>query len=172
MKSKTPFSVNLEVTVPRIAFAASKSPGEQRETRPVGSTSEDEEQVRLSSIGEQQQIISSETSAHIIHAIRFHMFRLQFTLVGRPLLLQVLRRWKKPTKEDQRKENTSIEDYERLYTTAASAFTVEFRSQSDTDEKMPSGRGGQALWPGLNHIIIYLDTEGTPSNYSIDGAQG
>ena len=163
MQSDTTYIVNLEVTVPRIVFATGKSHEAQY-------TNDDEEQVYLMPVGDQQQPGTAETSVHMIHTIRFRLFRIQLPALGRPLLFQVLRRWHKSADVGQGKKNISQERDQRLYVTDAATFSVEFRSQSDTSEKTSSQATAQAIHPGLNQVIIYLNHERVPGSYTIDGA--
>ncbi len=157
MQSGTAHIVNLEVTVPRIAFATGKG-------QEAHDPDDDEEQVYLTPVGTQQQLSTGEISTHMIHTIRFRLFRIQLPALGRPLLFQVLRRWHKPVDGGPARRD------ERLYVSDAATFSVEFLPQSDASEKVSLQATGQAMHPGLNHIIIYLDNEGTPSSYTIDGA--
>ena len=174
MESDTLPIVSLEVTVPRIVFATGTSSTGQGETLPIQHqyTDEDEEQVRLVPIGGQRQDIAGETSAHMIHAIRFRLFRMQVLAQGQRLLLQILRPWRKPIAESQGKENAPTAEHGQAYISAVSALSVEFRRRNNAAEKTLPEMAGQGIRAGLNHVIIYLDSEGTPSSYNIDGAQG
>jgi hypothetical protein len=157
MQSDTTHIVNLEVTVPRIVFATGKG-------HEAHAPDDDEEQVHLRPVGTQQQLSTGEISAHMIHAIRFRLFRTQLPALGRPLLFQVLRRWHKPV------DGNLVRRDKRLYVSDTVTFSVEFLPQSDTSEKASLQATRQAIHPGLNYIIIYLNDEGTPSSYTIDGA--
>jgi len=50
------------------------------------------------------------------------------------------------------------------------AFSIEFRSSSEIVETTVAV-STPALIPGLNRVVFYLDNEGTPAGYSIDGAE-
>jgi hypothetical protein len=50
------------------------------------------------------------------------------------------------------------------------AFSVEFRSSSEIVETTVA-LSTPTLIPGMNRVVIYLDYEGTPAGYSIDGAE-
>ncbi len=156
MQSDTTHIVNLEATVPRIVFARGKG-------HEAHYPDDDEEQVYLTPVGTQQQLSTGETSIHMIHAIRFRLFRTQLPALGRPLLFQVLRRWHKSV------DGSLARSDERLYVSDTVIFSVEFLPQSDASEKASLQATRQAIHPGLNHIIIYLNDEGTPSSYTIDG---
>ncbi len=157
MQSDTTHIVNLEVTVPRIVFATGKG-------HEAHYPDDDEEQVHLTPVGAQQQLSTGETSAYMIHAIRFRLFRTQLPALGRPLLFQVLRRWHKSV------DGSLARGDERLYVSNTVIFSVEFLPQSDASENASLQATRQAIHPGLNHIIIYLNDEGIPSSYTIDGA--
>jgi hypothetical protein len=92
---------------------------------------------------------------------------------GQPFLLQVLRRYNEYIGKKRRKRNLIKEDNahaSQLYVTGAMAFSIEFRSSSEIVETTVAA-SNPALIPGLNRVVIYLDNEGTPAGYSIDGAE-
>src|SRR5258706_14532651 len=81
MNGEAPLGVNLEITVPRIVLSVTKQQDSEAE------------QVRLSLAGlGQPQIIVSAGTPRIGHAIKFCLFRLKLLEMGKPLLLQLLRR--------------------------------------------------------------------------------
>ena len=63
---------------------------------------------------------------------------------------------------------------EQLYATDAMAFSVKFRSSSEiveTSVAASTAISTPTLIPGLNRVVIYLNNEGTPAGYSIDGTE-
>ena len=158
--------VNLEVTVPRLILPIP--------SLDLGATSDEAEQVRLSSIDaqetsalawhDQQPIAVGEAIASATYAAQQEPFRLfaikHIQTYGQALLLQILRLWKR---RDQTQRGTATE---AAHLTDELLFTVEVR-QSES----PSEETSRTPFPGRKQVIIFLDEEGIPNNYSIDGAE-
>jgi hypothetical protein len=182
-----PQVVNLEITVP--IFPANLHRHEPAQAPATGqysesNESEDVQQVQLVPLGLQQdpslhqrrehQSTPADASVRMIHSILFRIFHLTLPAPGQPFLLQVLRTHnayigKKRRKRTQTKAHTGT-----FYVTDAMAFSVEFRPSGETAEttvtaSTPTSTPG--ILPGMNRVIIYLDNEGTPTGYSIDGAE-
>jgi len=184
MDSDAPPVVNLEVTVPVLPTGLHRhGPMQESATSQYSESieSEEVEQVRLVPIGLQkdpslhqprEQAID-DVPARMIHSILFRVFHLTVPALGQPFLLQVLRRYNEYIGKKRRKRNLIKEDNahaRQLYVTGAMAFSIEFRSSSEIVETTVAV-STPALIPGLNHVVIYLDNEGTPADYSIDGAE-
>ena len=184
MDSDAPPVVNLEVTVPVLPTGLHRhGPMQAPATSQYSESieSEEVEQVRLVPIGLQrdpslhqprEQAIS-DVPARMIHSIRFRVFHLTVPAHGQPFLLQVLRRYNEYIGKKRRKRNLAKEDNahsRQLYVSDAMTYSVEFRSSSEIVETTVA-LSTPTLIPGMNRVVIYLDNEGTPSGYSIDGAE-
>ena len=158
MNGEAPLGVNLEITVPRIVLSVTKQ--QDSEAEKVA------EQVRLSLAGfAQPQIIVSVGTERIAHAIKFSLFRLKLLEMGKPLLLQILRRRNEessPGKQRVANEAFSVAD--------TSAFKLEFRRHGEGTDTMGNTHQ-EPLQAGLNRVVIYLDNDDMPVSYSIDGAE-
>jgi len=188
MDGDTSLVVNLEVTVPRIVLPACLNRHASMQAQATSqysesNESEDVEQVRLVLIGLQQDPalhLSDEQPGgrgdvwtRMAHSIRFRVFHVTVPVHAQPFLFQVLRRCNKYFDKRRPKGNNLKEDnvhVEQLYVTNAMAFSVEFRSSSEIVETNLA-ISTPTLIPGLNRVVIYLDNEGTPAGYSIDGAE-
>jgi len=184
MDSDAPPVVNLEVTVPVLPTGLHRhGPMQVSATSQYSESieSEEVEQVRLVPIGLQKdpslhqprERTIDDVPARMIHSILFRVFHLTVPALGQPFLLQVLRRYNEYIGKKRRKRNLIKEDNahaRQLYVTGAMAFSIEFRSSSEIVETTVAV-STPALIPGLNHVVIYLDNEGTPAGYSIDGAE-
>lgn len=197
MDSDAPPVVNLEVTVPRIVLTAKSSRSGQMEalaTKQQSASSEEEvvEEVRLLPLEsqqntslhqhrEQQRLGMGDVSRHTIRSIRFRVFRFPVLAGAQPFLLQVLRKYnryigKRRWKWINTKENNG--GTVQLIVTDAAAFSVEFRQFPESagvntaaSSSVPGPTTPSSIFPTLNQVVIYLDNEGTPANYSIDGAE-
>ena len=158
--------VNLEVTVPHLILPIP--------SLDFSETSDEAEQVRLSSIDaqetavqaqhDQQPVVVGEATVSATYAAQQEPFRL-FSIKhvqthGQALLLQILRLWKR---RNQRQHGARIQ-LEHL--TDELTFTIEVRQS-----KAPSEETRRISFPGHNQVIIFLDEEGIPTSYSIDGAE-
>ena len=178
--------VNLEVTVPVLPTGLHRhEPIQAPVTRQDSESNESEEAEQVRVIGLQQnssphrpreqRTATGDVPARMIHSIRFRVFHLTMPAQGQPFLLQVLRRYNEHTGKKRRKRNRAKEDNAGSFSmTDALAFSVEFRSSSEIVETpvAPSTpTSTPTLTPGMNRVVIYLDNEGTPASYSIDGAE-
>ncbi len=191
MDSDVSLVVNLEVTVPRIVLPSGLNrhePMQALATKQESESNESEEveQVRLIGLqgdpslhqsGEQQGGIG-DVWTRMVHTIRFRVFRLTLPMYteDQPFLFQVLRRWDKYMGKRRRKRNqANVRAHaEQLYATDAMAFSVKFRSSSEiveTSVAASTAISTPTLIPGLNRVVIYLNNEGTPAGYSIDGTE-
>jgi hypothetical protein len=201
MGSDTPLVVHLEVTVPRIVLSALRGRPMQKESgkaeQDIGSwqsVEEDMEQVRLLLPGQRQDVphqqqhrepqqgITGIASSRMIHTMRFRTFR-----VGLParqnqaFLLQIFRRCDWPnrlsrlTGAKRRKRNNAgaSGDNGQLCVTDELAFSLERRrtEQESAETSSPASSASLMPIPGMNRVVIFLDNEGTPCSYSIDGAE-
>lgn len=168
MKNEAPLIVNLEITVPRIVLSTTKKQSSLAASA-SGEQSRETESVQLLSPGAvQPQVVASEGTERMTHAVKFRLFRLGMLEVGKPLLLQVLRR-----RNEERSLNQRSEKNERFSVTDTSAFTLEFQ-QLDEDPLQATLTGNpqeKPLEAGINRVVVYLDKEGMPASYSIDGAE-
>ena len=158
--------VNLEVTVPRLILPIP--------SLDLSETSDKAEQVRLSSINaqetalqaqhDQQPVVVGEATISATYAAQQEPFRLfsikHVQMHGQTLLLQLLRLWKR---RDQGRGRTATQP---AHLTDELRFTVEVRQS-----QVPSEGTRRTLLPGCNRVIIFLDEEGIPANYSIDEAE-
>lgn len=158
--------MNLEVTVPRLILSIP--------SLDLGATSHDAEQIRLSSIDPQaipalaqhdrQSDSPGEAPASAPYAAQREPFRLfaikHIQTHGQVLLLQIFRLWKR---RDQTRRGTITQP---AHLTDELLFTVEVRQS-----KTPSEGTQPPPFPGRNQVIIFLDEEGIPNSYSIDGAE-
>ncbi len=158
--------VNLEVTVPRLILPVP--------SLDLDATSTEAEQVRLSSIDaqeisalaqhDQQPAPVGEATASATYGARQEPFRLfaikHIQTHGQALLLQILRLWKR---RNQPRRATATQ---QAHLTDELLFTVEVRQS-----KTPAEGTRRTPYPGRNEVIIFLDEEGIPNSYSIDGAE-
>ncbi|MFL5663392.1 MAG: hypothetical protein ACJ8BW_18930 [Ktedonobacteraceae bacterium] len=162
MNDEAPLVVNLEITVPHIVLSVTKQQDSEAE--------KEAEQVRLSLAGfTQPQIIVSAGTERIAHAIKFSLFRLKLLEMGKPHLLQILRR--RNEESSPGKQRVANEDFSVVDT---SVFKLEFRRHNEGADTVIGSTGntqGEPLQAGLNRVVIYLDNEDIPVSYSIDGAE-
>ncbi len=166
--------INLHITVPQIALPLSK-----RRRQLAGDQQHSPEQVRIVPLGSDQQ--HERTGSDMPLAVqkeRFHLFQIKdIPAQGRTLLLQILRRY--PVGNQQAQGERS-EQSEQLRLSDELALTIEVRRSSDLFTSSEPSEPPQAehttsispmLVPGLNTVVIFLDENGIPTNYSIDGAK-
>lgn len=151
--------INLEITVPHISL--SKQHRQKGGDHDKQSTTE---QVHIVFPGLQadqhdRQVI--EASLARIQKERFHIFQVKnLAAQGHTFLLQILRGRR-----------------ERMRPGDELAFTIEFHSTQGSPEiaqgTYPAGPAHIApkVIAGLSTIVIFLDEEGKPGGYSIDGAE-
>lgn len=167
--------INLHITVPQIALPLSK-----RRRQQAGDQQHSTEQVRIVPLGssDQQHERTSSDMPLTVQKERFHLFQIKdIPAQGRTLLLQVLRRY--PV-ENQQAQGERSEQGEQLRVSDELALTIEVRRSSDLFTSSEPSQPSQAehttsispmLVPGLNAVVIFLDENGIPTNYSIDGAK-
>ena len=185
MSQDVSLEVSLQVTVPHIVlpsgntFASIERGWSGSTEHEVERTpDEDQEQVRVLRLPLQSSLSLPEhneqqflTGEAVTYATQrgglFRLFRFKnLPTQGQKLLLQVLRRWK----HGNQPSSTATADRERLWITDELAFSIEFRKIDDTTEKPPAGRVS-VLYAGLNQVVIFLDKDGTPTSYSVNGAE-
>lgn len=112
-----------------------------------------------------KQFIEAKFSPLATHTKRFGMFRAKdIPAQGEILLLRVLRQWiaanhSKPDNTHQQNEQFQLGD--------EIAFSVEFHRIDEATEIAHL----LDLQTGLSRVVIFLDEEGKPCSYSIDGAE-
>ncbi len=157
--------VNLEVTVPRLILPIP--------SLDLNATSAEAEQVRLSSIGVQETSALAQhdqqpatvgqamTSTHTAQQEPFRLFSIKHVQThGQALLLQIVRLWKRRNRAQRGTVTQPAHLIDEL------TFTVEVRQS-----KTPPEGTRRTLFPGCNQVVIFLDEEGIPTNYSIDEAE-
>ncbi|MFL5625269.1 MAG: hypothetical protein ACJ788_06685 [Ktedonobacteraceae bacterium] len=168
MKSEALLIVNLEITVPHIVLSATRKQSSSAASAPGEQRRETERIQLLAPDAVQPQVVASEGTERIAHAVKFCLFRLDMLEVGKPLLLQVLRR-----RNEERSLNQRRESNEGFAVTETSQFTLELRELNRDPLQADLTRDPQekVLEAGINRVVVYLDNEGTPGSYSIDGAE-
>ena len=181
MDSERAQVVNLEVSVPRIILSTGRGrQAQMKELEKAGQAGDGGqdgglEEVRLLPLAFQedtqrrgeQQGLRGEASTRMAHTLHFTLFRMSIAvpMQGQSFLFQVLRKYNEYAGKKRGKWNNAQEDGEQAqqaYVTDASSFSVAFRQLEGTTS---------TLTPGLNQIVIFLDNEGIPVSYSIDGAE-
>ena len=155
--------IKLEVTVPHIVLSLR---GHQVEAEQQHSS----ERLRILHPGRQSGTPPGQYSEFpaLSHDQkgRFRLFQAKDIVVqGGGFLLQILRLY--PT---SRLRGNEEEQVGQLRLSDNLAFTIEYHHVEDSSgaDQVDNARG---LVPGLNSVVIYLDAEGKPCNYSIDGAR-
>jgi hypothetical protein len=158
-------NINLEITVPHIPL--SKQHWQEGGDRDEQSTTE---QVHIVFSGLQAGANAGQHDEQFIEASRariqkerFHIFQVSnLAAQGHTFLLQILR-----GRRDQIRPSDEL------------AFTIEFHGiqdppeiagVEDTDPAGPAHIAPKAI-AGLSTIVIFLDEQGKPGGYSIDGAE-
>jgi hypothetical protein len=158
--------VNLEVTVPRLILPIP--------SLDLDATSTEAEQVRLSSIDaqetsalaqhDQQAVTVGEAMTSATYAAQQESFRLfsikHVQIHGQTLLLQIVRLWKRRNRAQRGTVTQPTHLIDEL------TFTIKVRQS-----KAPSEGTRRTPFPGRNQVVIFLDEEGIPTNYSIDEAE-
>jgi len=160
--------IKLEVTVPHIALSLR---GNQVEERAEADQQDSSERLRILPLGQQSGTTSgqySEFAPALSHDQkgRFRLFQVnEIAAHGGGFLLQILRMY-----PASRQRRNRAEQVGQLRSSDNLAFTIEFRHAGDSLEAAQA-HSSPKLMPGLNSVVIYLDAEGKPGNYSIDGAK-
>lgn len=157
--------VNLEVTVPRLILPIP--------SLDLDATSAEAEQVRLSSIDAQETSALAQrdqqpvtvgqamTSTYAAQQEPFRLFSIKHVQThGQALLLQIVRLWKRRNRAQVGTVTQPVHLIDEL------TFTVEVRQG-----KAPSEGTRRMPFSGRNQVVIFLDEEGIPTNYSIDEAE-
>src|SRR5438105_8565143 len=184
MSSDTPLVVNLEVTVPRIIPAkgpprpgrSGTATGEQRSEH---SQSEDTGEqvciVPLDQPARQHSIPRQEgtlVASHMVHTMPFRLFRLKVPDQAQSFLLQVFRRRNRLISEVGPRNPRS--DTESLYLSDEMALSIEIRHTGEPGsepDRAPTTTPALPIIGGKNRVVMYLNSEGTPESYSIDGVK-
>jgi len=158
--------IHLQITVPHIAFPLDS----QHRQHTEGAAAEDQQRST-----EQVRILAPEVQGEalplVVQAGHFSIFQIKGIVAqGRTLLLQILRKY--PVAKRQGRA-ARTRQFEQLRVSDALAFTVEFRRSGEASEvsQEEQANAPAALTPGLNIVVIFLAEDGTPNNYSIDGAK-
>jgi len=160
--------IKLEVTVPHIALPLSRH---QVENWAEADQQLPSEQLRLLPLGRQTGTTSGQygeftpVPSHDQNG-RFRIFRLNNIVAqGGGFLLQILRMYPTSRQQGNRREQVG-----HLRLSDNLAFTIEFRRTEDSPGA-DQAHNSHSLVPGLNSVVIYLDAEGKPGSYSIDGVK-
>jgi hypothetical protein len=184
MSSDTPLVVNLEVTVPRIILAKDPSrPG----WRGTTTSEQSSEHSQSEDVGEQVRIVpldqpaarlsalqleGTSAESRMIHTISFRLFRLKVPNQAQAFLLQVFRRRGRFISEKRPKPPGS--GIESFYLSDEMALSIEIQHTGEPD-KTPTEptitTPAPPIIAGKNRVILYLNSEGTPASYSIDGVE-
>ena len=161
-------AIKLEVTVPHIVLSLN---GHQVENRAEADQQLPSEQLRLLPLGRQSGTTSGQysefTPAPSHDQIgRFCLFRLNNIVAqGGGFLLQILRMYPISRRQGNRREQVG-----QLRLSDNLAFTIEFCRAEDSPG-VDQAHNSRGLVPGLNSVVVYLDAEGKPGSYSIDGVK-
>ncbi len=157
---------HLQITVPHIALPS----GSQHRPHAEGVAAEDQqrytEQVRILPPG-----VQGEALPLAVQARHFRIFQIKgIAAQGHALMLQILRMY---PGAKQQKHAGRTGQLEQLRLSDVLAFTVEFRRFGETSQVSQAEHANTPaiLTPGLNSVVIFLAEDGTPTNYSIDGAK-
>jgi len=156
----------LQITVPRIAFPSDSQHRQHEEGTAAEDRQRSTEQVRILA-----PEVQGEALPLAVQARHFRIFQIKGIVAqGRTLLLQILRKYPAAKRQEQAGRT---KQFEQLRVSDALAFTVEFRRSGETSEvsQAEQANAPAALTPGLNSVVIFLAEDGTPTNYSIDGAK-
>jgi len=175
--------IHLQITVPHIAFPLDSQHRQHTEGAAAEEQQRSTEQVRILAPEVQSEALpvvplsGTQWSAYryfegnSLQAGHFSIFQIKGIVAqGRTLLLQILRKY--PVAKRQGRA-ARTKQFEQLRVSDALAFTVEFRRSGEASEvsQEEQANAPAALTPGLNTVVIFLAEDGTPSNYSIDGAK-
>lgn len=149
--------VDIEVTVPRILLPPAHT-SDNVET-------DSQERIELAPLSNSsttshtspsiQPITVSDFSTRTAHALLFHIFHLKAVAVhGQPLLLRVLRLLRR---------SAPVTDFQPV---ANMTLSITFRRGT-----VATDTGYQPQQASLHNIVIYLDEDGIPNDYRIDGAE-
>ncbi|MGI9060428.1 MAG: hypothetical protein ACR2H5_17830 [Ktedonobacteraceae bacterium] len=183
MGSDAPLVVRLEVTVPRIVLPQLHAPQDRqthagqldragaRQEHVRGKDEEEGEQIRLltqelTQFREQHPVI--EATSRLIHTLRFRLLQATMPVQGRVFGLQILR-WRNWFSQDETR-TASRDSNDSLFVSDELTFSLEFLRPREPSPAVSSA-SVTPFTPGLNQIVIFLDHDGIPVSYSIDGAE-
>lgn len=185
MGSDAPLVVRIEVTVPRIVLPQLHAPHERRthtgqldrastgQEHVRGKDDDEGEQIRLlaqelTQFREQHPVI--EATSRLIHTLRFRLLQATMPVQGRVFGLQILR-WRNWFSHDRRQNRAAgRESDDSLFVSDELTFSLEFLRPQEPSPAVSSAPV-TPFTPGLNQIVIFLDHDGIPVSYSIDGAE-
>ena len=164
----------LEVTVPRIVLPL--SPATQTPPDTAAESIEEPEQVSLLTISPQRRGLSThvapvtdttlEVTTHTKAKGLFRLFRLKIVPIpGQLYLLRIHHAQKRQTSRPRAPQKVLQQDSPLIDDLA---YTIEFRSSADNTTAQ---RARRSLAPGHHEVTILLADDGTPTSYSIDGAE-
>jgi|SRR5450755_1292691 len=183
MGSDSPLVVRLEVTVPRIVLPQLHASNDSRtHTGQLDSVSAGQEQVRgkdneegeqirllaqeLTQFREQHPVI--EATSRLIHTLRFRLLQATMPVQGRVFGLQILR-WRNMFSHHGTR-TSGRESGDPWFVADELAFSLEFLRPQEPSPTVSSAPV-TPFTPGLNQVVIFLDHDGIPVSYSIDGAE-
>ena len=184
MGSDSPLVVRLEVTVPRIVLPqlhASNKP--QTHTGQLDKVSTEQERVHGKddeAVGDQIQLLAQEltkfreqhpvieATSRLIHTLRFRLLQATMPVQGRVFGLQILR-WRNWFSH-QGTRTSGRGSGDQLFVADELTFSLEFLPPQEPSPEVSSAPV-TPITPGLNQIVIFLDHDGIPVSYSIDGAE-
>lgn len=165
MNSEIQPKIQLEVTVPHIFLP---TVDKLSEAEHASTPNEETEQVHLlpletQSQSQAQQSTKGQASTYATQKAHFCLFRFNnLSAQGKAILLQIRRQWKRshlgrqPIKQDS----------DHLWVTDELTCTIEYHHSTSQNSSTHL-----ELIPGHNRVAIVLDEDGTPTSYSIDGAE-
>lgn len=182
MGGDAPLVVRLEVTVPRIVLPQLHALHERRThagpldragagQEHVRGKDEEGEQIRLlaqelTQFREQHPVI--EATSRLIHTLRFRLLQATMPVQGRVFGLQILR-WRNWFSHDETRTASRGSD-DSLFVADELTFSLEFLRPQEPSPAV-SSIPVSPFTAGLNQIVIFLDHDGIPVSYSIDGAE-
>ncbi|HEV7234659.1 MAG TPA: hypothetical protein VGN15_00675 [Ktedonobacteraceae bacterium] len=183
MGGDAPLVVRLEVTVPRIVLPQLHALHERRthagqldragagQEHVRGKDEEEGEQIRLlaqelTQLREQHPVI--EATSRLIHTLRFRLLQATMPIQGRVFGLQILR-WRNWFSHNETRAAARESD-DSLFVADELTFSLEFLRPQEPSPAVSSAPV-TPFTPGLNQIVIFLDHDGIPVSYSIDGAE-
>ncbi len=183
MGSDPPLVVRLEVTVPRIVLPQLHAPHEpQTHTEQLDRIGAEQERVdgKDDEVGEQIRLLAQEltqfleqhpvieATSRLIHTLHFRLLQATVPVQGRVFGLQILRgrNWfnRHGTRTPERKSG------DQMFVADELAFSLEFLPPQESSPAV-SSTPVTPITPGLNQVVIFLDHDGIPVSYSIDGAE-
>ncbi len=134
---------------------------------------EEGEQIRLlaqelTQFREQHPVI--EATSRLIHTLHFRLLQATMPVQGRVFGLQILR-WRNWFSSHEKQNRTADgRGSDSLFVSDELTFSLEFLRPQEPSPAVSSAPV-TPFTPGLNQIVIFLDHDGIPVSYSIDGAE-